>query len=447
VNVDLLPGVTNSASLGSGSLRWKDLNLYNLKFADGTVQTSASPWLTSSTGISYSSIVGVAGSAFYGYALNVNASSSNAGINIEDPVNNYSIFSTKSGSGYGAYFVNTNTSTTYPTLFSSNYGSGPGLDGYSSNGSGVYGGSSSGYGVNGYSYSSYGVYGNGGYIGVYGTDYTGGYSGVYGYSADGYGIGGGTSNSSAYGLVAFGAGGGYSAYFGGSTYSTGSYVTSDEKLKKNINDVSGAMNIIQQLRPKHYEFKDDASYKSMNLPQGEHYGLLAQDLEQVLPGLVKETKSVLPPNAAKDASKSGETTTDFKAVNYTELIPIMIKAMQEQQQTITDLQQQINDLKQGSSQDKIQGTNSNTQLSGSLDQNAPNPFSQSTTIRFQLPDNFSNAQLVIHDAIGSIVKSISINQNDSQIILNAGELHAGTYFYSLMIDGKEMATKSMVLTK
>ena len=84
VNVDLLPGVTNSASLGSSSLRWKDLNLYNLKFADGTVQTTASPWSTSSSGISYGNIVGVAGAAQYGYALNVNASSSNAGINMED---------------------------------------------------------------------------------------------------------------------------------------------------------------------------------------------------------------------------------------------------------------------------------------------------------------------------------------------------------------------------
>ena len=169
----------------------------------------------------------------------------------------------------------------------------------------------------------------------------------------------------------------------------------------------------------------------MNLPQGEHYGLLAQDLEKVLPGLVKDTKSVLPPSESKDAvAKSGETTTDFKAVNYTELIPIMIKGMQEQQQTISDQQQQINnliqeinDLKQGtSSGDKLQGSNSSTQLTGSLDQNAPNPFSTSTTIRFHLPDNFSNAQLVIHDAIGSIVKSISINQNDSQIILNGGDI-------------------------
>ena len=42
VNVDLLPGINNSINMGSSTFRWKDVNLYNLKFADGTVQTTAS---------------------------------------------------------------------------------------------------------------------------------------------------------------------------------------------------------------------------------------------------------------------------------------------------------------------------------------------------------------------------------------------------------------------
>src|SRR5262249_41625375 len=45
VNVDALPKTDNTVSLGSATLRWKDVNLYSLKFNDGTVQTTASPWL------------------------------------------------------------------------------------------------------------------------------------------------------------------------------------------------------------------------------------------------------------------------------------------------------------------------------------------------------------------------------------------------------------------
>jgi hypothetical protein len=48
------------------------------------------------------------------------------------------------------------------------------------------------------------------------------------------------------------------------------------------------MSIINKLQPKNYEFKTDEKYASLNLPKGTHYGLLAQDLEQVLPNLVKE---------------------------------------------------------------------------------------------------------------------------------------------------------------
>lgn len=40
------------------------------------------------------------------------------------------------------------------------------------------------------------------------------------------------------------------------------------------------------------------------------------------------------------------TTVDFTAVNYTELIPIMIAAMQEQQATIEAMQKQIEELKE-----------------------------------------------------------------------------------------------------
>ena len=42
----------------------------------------------------------------------------------------------------------------------------------------------------------------------------------------------------------------YTAYFNGDTYSTGSYLGSDAKLKKNIREVNNAMDIINQLKPK-----------------------------------------------------------------------------------------------------------------------------------------------------------------------------------------------------
>ena len=64
------------------------------------------------------------------------------------------------------------------------------------------------------------------------------------------------------------------------------YAGSDH-LKQNINDFSSAMEIINQLHPKYYEYRHDSHYQLMNLPKGEHYDLIAQDVEKILPGLVK----------------------------------------------------------------------------------------------------------------------------------------------------------------
>lgn len=46
------------------------------------------------------------------------------------------------------------------------------------------------------------------------------------------------------------------------------------------------MSIINKLKPKNYEFRNDGKYAAMNLPKGNHYGLIAQELEEVLPNLV-----------------------------------------------------------------------------------------------------------------------------------------------------------------
>src|SRR6266542_2549003 len=199
--------------------------------------------------------------------------------------------------------------------------------------------------------NSYGVYGAGSSYGVYGA---GGSYGVYGYSGSvGVRGGGGT-----YGFVGagnsvgvYGSSIGWAGYFTGKVYSGGGYTTSDQKLKQNIRDFTSAMDIINKLKPKQFEFRQDGNYKLMNLPQGSHFGLIAQDVEKVLPDLVNDTKfetAMAQPQATETAlpqtQESAKTETqseiiEFKALNYTELIPVLIKGMQELDQKNTKLEQ------------------------------------------------------------------------------------------------------------
>ena len=82
----------------------------------------------------------------------------------------------------------------------------------------------------------------------------------------------------------------------------------------------------------------------MNLPLGQQYGFVAQDMEQIFPQLVKQA---VQPAEYENGDKNSKKLSDevsFKAVNYTGLIPILTKAVQEQQLLIEKQQKTIDDL-------------------------------------------------------------------------------------------------------
>ena len=157
-----------------------------------------------------------------------------------------------------------------------------------------------------------------------------------------YGVHAVASNGTdAYGILASASGAStanWAGYFIGSVYTTGTYQSSDRKLKNDIKPLSGAMAIIEQLKPSSYTFKT-SEYQQMNLPEGLQYGLIADEVQQVMPGAVK--KAVQPADYENHDSGKGKKLNDeveFNAVNYTEFIPVLIGAVKEQQATIFDLQ-------------------------------------------------------------------------------------------------------------
>ena len=84
---------------------------------------------------------------------------------------------------------------------------------------------------------------------------------------------------------------------------------SDGRLKMDIRNIQNASVIMSQLRAVLYQF--DQSKLGSDLPDGERMGLIAQELEKVLPELVHQQDSGL------------------KTVNYLELIPLLIASHQE----------------------------------------------------------------------------------------------------------------------
>ena len=133
----------------------------------------------------------------------------------------------------------------------------------------------------------------------------------------------------------------WAAYFLGDSYtSAGIWTTSDKKLKTKINLYDGALNQLSDLPVYSYYFNVN-KYPTMNFSEMKQYGILAQELEKIFPEMVNTSDHEIP----KEGQEASDEKIEIKSVNYIQLIPITIKAIQEQQAIIEDQQKQIDELK------------------------------------------------------------------------------------------------------
>ncbi len=79
----------------------------------------------------------------------------------------------------------------------------------------------------------------------------------------------------------------------------------------------------------------------------------------------------------------------------------------------------------------ITQTNEPEGLPGGLRGSFPNPASQFTTIRYELPNGIPSAELVITDLEGRILKTIQVGHDTNHLQIPASEYAAGIYLYFL----------------
>ena len=165
------------------------------------------------------------------------------------------------------------------------------------------------------------------------------------------------------------------------------------------------------------------------------------------------------------------------ALRYEEVVVPLVKAVQELSKTTDSLkmvitkQDSINKALQAqidrivntccsaSSGQQAPGNNSNgvnkTMVSINveltdvnaivLNQNVPNPFAEQTMISYNTPPTTTSAQIIFYDTNGTMIKNVPITTTgQGQIIVYANDLSNGIYSYTLIVDGKIIATKKMV---
>lgn len=238
-----------------------------------------------------------------------------------------------------------------------------------------------------------------------------------------------------------GPSGNWGGFFVGDVVSTTNYyIYSDKKIKTNIKPLTNALDKIMLLKPSTYTLKSD-EYKGLSLTTRPQIGLIAQEVEEVFPDLVKE--SGLPGRDEKgNLIATGETA---KSVNYLNLVPVLIAGMQEQQKQIAEQRELIYELSQ-----KLATKTGLNELSNSngfaMLQNEPNPFNGETVIKYTLPAQVKTATLFVYDLTGKQIAALPITEKgSSSVTLTSDKLSAGIYIYSLVADNKIIDSKRMVV--
>ncbi|MFB6305877.1 MAG: tail fiber domain-containing protein, partial [Flavobacteriales bacterium] len=267
---------------------------------------------------------------------------------------------------------------------------------------------------------------------------------------------------------------------------------SDIRLKTDTSNIINALNTINQLNPIQFYF-DTTNYSHLNLSPKKQYGLIAQEVENTLPELVKE---YIVPADLDSAGNVIRQKEKFKALNYERIIPFLIKGIQQQQTSIDSLQQEldsantlaekqdsinkshakrlaalescVNNLPNGlcssnkSAKTGDNGNSSATQMvlnteveivphesmkKTKLSQNEPNPFRYTTTFSYELAKK-GKVELKVRTPAGKLVKKLVSEHQSSgahKVKWDASNVDAGVYFYTLKVDGVQWVKKAIKL--
>lgn len=255
----------------------------------------------------------------------------------------------------------------------------------------------------------------------------------------------------------------YAGYFEGPIKVTGNitasnmYIPSDSRLSENVvslnergNDTSTldnllGMNVIQynmksripdempagiendstgNVREAYEYLKKD----EMKMTERRHFGIDAEELKKTYPDLVLEGQD------------------GYLAVNYVELVPVLIKAIQELKQQVDELQG-TDTVKKTPAKTSATDVGSSSIKKNTLYQNTPNPAKEQTIIRYRLADNAKDAAICIFDMQGKMLKKLPVSSDNDSVTINGYELGQGMFLYSLVINGQEIETKKMIITK
>ncbi|MBX2938935.1 MAG: tail fiber domain-containing protein [Ferruginibacter sp.] len=118
----------------------------------------------------------------------------------------------------------------------------------------------------------------------------------------------------------------------------GTINTSDARQKQNIRDLNYGLKELMQLRPVSFEWKENPQW-------GNRIGFIAQEVQPILSEVVQKGELKSKKEILNDLQQPAHSDTDMLGIYYSDIIPVAVKAIQEQQKTIEKQQEEIEFLK------------------------------------------------------------------------------------------------------
>ncbi len=245
-------------------------------------------------------------------------------------------------------------------------------------------------------------------------------------------------------------------------------VSSDDNHKSNITNIPYALSRLMQLNGKTYTYqslyigtgfgsarslsgeglerglsqKDSISIQMLEQEMRDRttayttrYGLLDSEVGQLFPELIETD------------------VYGHKYINYLELIPVLISAINELYEAIEDAGVELNvqapaNNAKGAKVGIYHEKQALVTDEARLYQNTPNPFSAETVIEYYVPTTAKSASLYIFTLGGEMLQSMTVADfGRGHVTISGNTLPAGMYVYSLVVDGQIVDTKQMILTK
>jgi trimeric autotransporter adhesin len=224
-------------------------------------------------------------------------------------------------------------------------------------------------------------------------------------------------------------------------------VASDKRLKRDVATFADGLEVLTKIKPVWFKYNGEAG-----MPTDKKYvGIIAQEMQKIAPYTV---------GTFTYQDTTGKTTQyldyDANALTY-----ILVNSVKELKQENTALQQQLvekdarieslevrlNKLEQLITK-QVPGITAEGDETARLWQNEPNPTEGATIIRYLIPQNALQAQISVYSINGQQLKSFDISERgEGQLSVTTTTMPSGTYIYRLVIDGKPIDAKKLVLSK